>query len=188
MDVDAIQPAIEDLLSLVANTEQTWSKTGDSSITLRLPHQTYKAPPSANTILPKKQLLGDKCVADVAESLIGAAFLTGVKSSAGSETSGSLNGCKNALRICKILNFPIPSLIHWSDLRVHTPASKEDALSSQCQQVEQMIGCSFAKRNMLELALVSVVICSSNFGVAHLDPIPRHIHPPGKRQVKPTSG
>ncbi|KAF7331986.1 hypothetical protein MKEN_00078900 [Mycena kentingensis (nom. inval.)] len=90
-----------------------------------------------------EQRLGDKVVADVAEAVLGAAYLTG--------------GIEAALRAAKGLRLPLSRVERWSDLRADllvpppkiSAALKPGALAA----IETIIGCKFTHQHLLAQAL-----------------------------------
>uniref|UniRef100_A0A0W0FCG8 RNase III domain-containing protein n=1 Tax=Moniliophthora roreri TaxID=221103 RepID=A0A0W0FCG8_MONRR len=111
------------------------------------PNATKKKRKSKKKKVVGEQLvtyLGDKAVADVAEAIIGAAFISG--------------GSDAALRAGKSLNLPIMSEIEeWSDFRRlaetipwHTPAGTRQM---PVEKIEQIIGHRFKRPHLLAQAL-----------------------------------
>lgn len=85
-----------------------------------------------------------KAVADVAEAIIGAAYITG--------------GRETALYAAKALNVPIVNIDQWSDFRdkVQVPLPSEAARlsSDSIDAVETIIGHKFIRPQLLAEALV----------------------------------
>ncbi len=88
--------------------------------------------------------LSFKAVADVAEAIIGAAYITG--------------GRETALRAAKILNVPILNISQWSDFchKIQAPLPSEAARlpSDSVDAVETIIGHKFIRPQLLAEALV----------------------------------
>ncbi|KAF8897452.1 hypothetical protein BD779DRAFT_1608060 [Infundibulicybe gibba] len=89
------------------------------------------------------QWLGDKAVADVAEAIMGAAYLSG--------------GRETALQVCKALHVPIYNIGQWSDFgrKVLVPPAHVTAKlkSSSIEAVERIIGHKFNRPHLLAQAL-----------------------------------
>ncbi|PVF99771.1 hypothetical protein CPB86DRAFT_756304 [Serendipita vermifera] len=87
--------------------------------------------------------LGDKCVADVAEAIIGAAFQTG--------------GAEMALKVVKSLHIPLPFIESWEDFSLKAKAPPPDltiALDDHIlESVESTIGARFERPHILAQAL-----------------------------------
>ncbi|KAF4602175.1 hypothetical protein EYR40_005379 [Pleurotus pulmonarius] len=94
------------------------------------------------------QVLGDKAVADVAEAIIGAAYITG--------------GRETALRAAKTLNVPILNISQWSDFchKIQAPPLSEAARlpSDSVDAVETIIGHKFIRPQLLAEALTHISI------------------------------
>lgn len=84
-------------------------------------------------------------MADVAEAIIGAAYLTG--------------GREVALKVTKALNIPVPFIDRWSDFGRKALAPPPEATAKlrpgSIQQVEEIIGHRFNHPHLLAQALVS---------------------------------
>lgn len=83
-------------------------------------------------------------MADVAEAIIGAAFISG--------------GRETALKVTKALNIPVPNVNRWSDFnrKVLTPPPSVTAKlrPGSIQAVETIIGHKFRRPHLLAQALV----------------------------------
>ncbi|KDQ29243.1 hypothetical protein PLEOSDRAFT_1064031 [Pleurotus ostreatus PC15] len=92
------------------------------------------------------QVLGDKAVADVAEAIIGAAYITG--------------GRETALRAAKTLHVPILNIDQWSDFRhkVQAPLPSARLSSDSIDAVETIIGHKFIRPQLLAEALTHISI------------------------------
>ncbi|KAG7449599.1 ribonuclease III [Guyanagaster necrorhizus] len=90
--------------------------------------------------------LGDKTVADVVESIIGAAYLTG--------------GKDVALRVTKDLGISLPRVEQWSDFgrTAMAPSSKVTAKlkPGTLQAIESALGCKFKRPYLLAQALTHI--------------------------------
>ncbi|KAF8591451.1 ribonuclease III [Ramaria rubella] len=89
------------------------------------------------------QWLGDKGVADVAEAIIGAAYITA--------------GRELALRVTKAMNIPVPHIDRWTDFARKTLAPPPD-VSAQLkpgtvEHIEKAIGHPFGRPHLLAQAL-----------------------------------
>lgn len=121
------------------------------------------APPEAVTqaIANKKrrwedvrvQWLGDKCVADVAEALIGAAVMTG--------------GIESALKISKDLGCYLPRVDRWSDfgrkVLAPPPEFTAELTLDDIKKVEEITGATITKPHIMAQALVSINRSSDSF-------------------------
>ncbi|KAG8979146.1 hypothetical protein FRC05_009356 [Tulasnella sp. 425] len=87
--------------------------------------------------------LAPKRVADVVESVTGAAYLTG--------------GDEMALMVCKVIGLPIPNVSRWSDFarKVTIPSPNEAYPIKQehVDEIERTIGFKFSRPELLQLAL-----------------------------------
>ncbi|KAJ8523549.1 hypothetical protein ONZ45_g63 [Pleurotus djamor] len=96
------------------------------------------------------QLLGDKAVADVVESILGAAYLTG--------------GRELALKASKAMNIPTPGIDTWSDFQQKAmaphPAVTAPLKPGTIEAVEVIIGHTFARRHLLAQALTHTSVNS----------------------------
>ncbi|OJA16985.1 hypothetical protein AZE42_00577 [Rhizopogon vesiculosus] len=107
-------------------------------------HPASQPQPRPNTLDDNiTQWLGDKTIADVAEAIIGAAYLSG--------------GRDVALRVIKALRLPVANVEQWDDFRRKaltppsnvTPRLREGTLSA----VEDIIGAKFKYPHLLSQAL-----------------------------------
>ncbi|KAF9469115.1 hypothetical protein BDZ94DRAFT_1208489 [Collybia nuda] len=93
--------------------------------------------------LSTTQFLGDKAIADVAEAIIGAAYISG--------------GREVALNVTKALGVPIPNIRQWSDFgrKARVPPQKITAKlkPKSIEEVEAIIGHKFARPYLLAQAL-----------------------------------
>ncbi|KAG8960065.1 hypothetical protein FRC03_007110 [Tulasnella sp. 419] len=100
--------------------------------------------------------LGDKCVADTVESIIGAAYLTGGKEAALSA----------ALR----MNIPLSPIFAWSDFAKHMDIQSESTQhklsASVLESIEEIVGVRFSKPYVLAQALTHVS-ASGNPGLTY---------------------
>lgn len=91
-----------------------------------------------------------KVVADVAEAIMGAAFLSG--------------GTDVALRVTKALKIPLPAIEEWSDFarKAEPPSApvSSQIQSSTIKAIEAMIGSHFKKPQLLVHVLVSMYPCT----------------------------
>ena len=91
-----------------------------------------------------------KAVADVAEAIIGAAYVTG--------------GREVALKVTKALNVPVPHIDRWSDFGRKALAPPPEVTAKlptgSIQAVESIIGHKFDHPHLLAQALVSGQPCS----------------------------
>ncbi|KAL5527188.1 hypothetical protein ACEPAG_5979 [Sanghuangporus baumii] len=94
------------------------------------------------------QWLGDKAVADVAEAIIGAAYVTG--------------GREIALKVTKALNIPVPHIDRWSDFGRKALAPPPEVTAKlptgSIQAVEAIIGHKFNHPHLLAQALTHASI------------------------------
>ncbi|EPQ59279.1 hypothetical protein GLOTRDRAFT_136195 [Gloeophyllum trabeum ATCC 11539] len=94
------------------------------------------------------QWLGDKAVADVAEAIIGAGYITG--------------GREVALKVTKALNIPVPRIDRWSDFGRKALAVAPEAVSKlgkgSIEAVERIIGHKFQRPQFLAQALTHASI------------------------------
>ncbi|KAL5508450.1 DCL1_2 [Sanghuangporus vaninii] len=94
------------------------------------------------------QWLGDKAVADVAEAIIGAAYVTG--------------GREVALKVTKALNIPVPHIDRWSDFGRKALAPPPEVTAKlptgSIQAVETIIGHKFNHPHLLAQALTHASI------------------------------
>lgn len=94
------------------------------------------------------QKLGDKAVADVAEAIIGAAYIT--------------MGREVALKVTKALNIPVPHIDRWTDFARKTLAPPPEAFAplkpGTVEHIEKAIGHSFKRPHLLAQALTHVSI------------------------------
>lgn len=94
--------------------------------------------------LPKLPFL--QRVADVVESVTGAAYLSG--------------GDELGLMACKAMGLPIPNVSRWSDFarKVTVPSPNEAYPIKQehVDEIERTIGFKFSRPELLQLALVCV--------------------------------
>jgi endoribonuclease Dicer len=83
-------------------------------------------------------------VADVAEAIIGAAYISG--------------GREGALKACRALQLPIPYVACWSDFgrkaMAPPPAVSAQLRPGSVEAVEKIIGHKFARPHLLAQALV----------------------------------
>ena len=90
-------------------------------------------------------ILKDQAIADVAEAIVGAAYLTG--------------GHEIALKVTKALNIPIPNIDDWSDFGRKALAPPPDASAKlrngSTEAVEAIVGHKFRRPHLLAQALVS---------------------------------
>ncbi|KAG6900909.1 hypothetical protein C0993_004346 [Termitomyces sp. T159_Od127] len=87
------------------------------------------------------QWLGDKAVADVAEAILGAGFLTG--------------GYETALQVTKALGIPIANINTWSDFgkKARKTSFKLSLEKNTIEAVETIIGCKVKQPQLLSQAL-----------------------------------
>ncbi|KAF7966789.1 hypothetical protein HWV62_36991 [Athelia sp. TMB] len=94
------------------------------------------------------QYLGDKAIADVAEAIIGAAYISG--------------GRDLALKATKALSIPMPNVNRWSDFgrKMLAPPPKVTAKlrEGSLQAVESIIGHKFSRPHLLAQALTHASI------------------------------
>nr|GAT54023.1 predicted protein [Mycena chlorophos] len=94
----------------------------------------------------RQHKLGDKVVADTAEAILGAAYLTG--------------GRDTALAAAKALNLPFPLIDRWSDLRRNllVPPAKITAQlkPGAVEAVEKMVGRKITHRHLVAQALTHI--------------------------------
>ncbi|KAJ7068184.1 hypothetical protein C8F01DRAFT_1050127 [Mycena amicta] len=94
----------------------------------------------------REQKLGDKVVSDVAEAILGAAYLSG--------------GRDTALMAAKALKLPFPNVEKWADLRRNllVPPAKISARlkPGAVEAVEGMINCKLTHQHLLSQALTHV--------------------------------
>ncbi|TDL29625.1 ribonuclease III [Rickenella mellea] len=94
------------------------------------------------------QWLGDKAVADVAEAIIGAAYVSG--------------GREGALRVTKAINIPVPHIDRWSDFGHKALAPPPEVTAKlkdgSVQAVEAIIGHNFQRPHLLAQALTHASI------------------------------
>ncbi|GJJ07506.1 hypothetical protein Clacol_001708 [Clathrus columnatus] len=94
------------------------------------------------------QKLGDKAVADVAEAIIGAAYIT--------------SGREVALKVAKALNVPVPHIDRWTDFARKTLAPPPEAFaplkSGTVEHIEKAIGHPFRRPHLLAQALTHASI------------------------------
>ncbi|EJD00954.1 ribonuclease III [Fomitiporia mediterranea MF3/22] len=124
--------------------------------------KTNDGQPNSGTVTPGKksskkkkkkesfntQWLGDKAVADVAEAIIGAAYVTG--------------GREIALKVTKALNVPVPHIDRWSDFGRKALAPPPEVTArlrtGSIQAVEAIIGHQFNHPHLLAQALTHASI------------------------------
>lgn len=91
-----------------------------------------------------------QCVADVAEAVIGAAFITG--------------GREVALKVTKALKIPVPHMNRWSDFgrKALAPSAEVTAKlrDGSVEAVEAIIGHKIKRPHLLAQALVSNFWCA----------------------------
>ncbi|KAF7301346.1 hypothetical protein MIND_00699800 [Mycena indigotica] len=96
----------------------------------------------------REQRLGDKVVADIAEAILGAAYLSG--------------GRDVALLAAKSLNLPFPNVDTWADLRrkLLVPPAKISAklASGTIEAVHELIGCKLTSKHLIAQALTHASI------------------------------
>ncbi|KAG8990004.1 hypothetical protein FRB90_001977, partial [Tulasnella sp. 427] len=87
--------------------------------------------------------LTPKRIADVVESVIGAAYLTG--------------GDELGLMVCKTIGLPIPNISRWSDFTrkvvITSPGATYPIKQEHAEEIERIIGFKFSKPKLLQLAL-----------------------------------
>ncbi|KIJ56735.1 hypothetical protein M422DRAFT_57385 [Sphaerobolus stellatus SS14] len=97
---------------------------------------------------PNVQWLGDKGVADVAEAIIGAAYITA--------------GRELALRVTKAMNIPVPHIDRWTDFARKTLAPPPEVSAplkpGTVEHIERAIGHTFKRPHLLAQALTHVSI------------------------------
>ncbi|KAF5369839.1 hypothetical protein D9758_001134 [Tetrapyrgos nigripes] len=152
LDETGVDDVFEDKDTDTPEAERPNTERTDPSPTLYTVHTKKKAKRSQGLV--KKRLLarmktnclGDKAVADVAEAIIGAAYL-----SAGQDV---------ALRVMKALRLPLSGIEEWSDLgRKHTAPPLYGSVKfnpTNVEAIESIIGCHFQRPEFLALALTHV--------------------------------
>ena len=122
--------------------------------------------------------MGDKVVADVVEAVLAAAFLSGSKGGAGggSDGDGVAAAHEAALRAARSVGIPVPNVARWADfarLRAEHAARVEEKgkgstsasagmplARATAEQIEKVLGVSFARPELLGQALVSLYVHS----------------------------
>ncbi|KAJ7601032.1 hypothetical protein C8J56DRAFT_24327 [Mycena floridula] len=104
----------------------------------------YQKPPKRKR-REENQWLGDKAIADVVESIIGAAFVTG--------------GPDIAFNVTKALNVPIPNVAQWSDFDIKCAAFADDINTTRMEPesisvVQDIIGYRLKRPGLLSEALI----------------------------------
>lgn len=96
-----------------------------------------------------------QAVADVAEAVIGAAYMTG--------------GLDVALEITKILNIPIPNVGRWADFAHkyshYSESSAHGVGRNSIVAIEKIIGHKFRHPHLLEEAIVSPIIITTSYSL-----------------------
>lgn len=117
------------------------SANEDKSLTIKADEQKLKSKKSLYD--EDHQWLGDKCVADVAEAIIGAAFQTG--------------GPSLGLKVVKSLHLPLPFIESWDDFSLKAKAPPPDLTitleDNVLETVEATVGAKFHRPHILAQAL-----------------------------------